>query len=221
MPLIVIEGIDGTGKTTLQHQLVGHYEGIIQLPTLAVKFPGDEHTPICLTIRSILFNPHLRKSKQAELFLFAADMANTIEKTIKPALERDVLVIADRWAHSMIAYQNTRNTLPTTNIQDIATIATRDVIPDGVIYLHPPEPDDGEWVKTCYQRAQDGNQYEAAGIEFQRQVSDWYRTLALKEKSPYAEINPTRDPHTAWSIAVRFINDVLDGNTIPHTNPNP
>lgn len=217
MPLIVLEGIDGTGKTTLQRQLVNHYNLTADGPVLAARFPGDEHTTLGPAIRNILFNQHIRKTKPAEVFLFAADMTNTIEETIKPALNRGLLVITDRWAHSTIAYQNARNAMSTISLKDIVLTATGDVTPDGVIYMHPPEPADSEWVETCYQRAQNGNQYEATGLEFQKQVSGWYRHLAGKETAPYAEINPTLPPHTVKEIAVRFINDALDGNTGPYT----
>lgn len=217
MPLIVLEGIDGTGKTTLQRQLVNHYNLTADGPVLAARFPGDEHTTLGPAVRSILFNRHIRKTKPAEVLLFAADMANTIEETIVPALNRGLLVIADRWTHSTLAYQNARASMPPHGLRQLVELIERDLTPDGVIYMHPPEPADSEWVETCYRRAQDGNQYEAAGLEFQKQVSGWYRHLAGNETAPHAEINPTLPPYAVKEIAVRFINDVLDGNTGPYT----
>jgi dTMP kinase len=125
--LLVIEGIDGAGKSTLQR-------------TLATWCRAQGHTVV--TSREPTDGPHgkaLRQSAlsgrlspEAELDLFLKDRAEHVATLIHPALARGEVVILDRYYFSTAAYQGARGLDPQ------AIIAANEVfapIPDLVLLL--------------------------------------------------------------------------------------
>jgi dTMP kinase len=90
---IAIEGIDTTGKTTQIELLKKTYKN-----ALFIKEPG--FTKLGKKLREIIFKEDI--GKKTELFLFLADRSETIEKIVKPNLNK--LIISDRSVISGIAY---------------------------------------------------------------------------------------------------------------------
>lgn len=93
--LITLEGIDGTGKSSIAKMLKTRFpEAIFTVePT-----PGWIGKAVKRSIES-------DADPLAELFLFIADHAEHIAKIVKPALEDGKLVISDRYSDSRYAYQ--------------------------------------------------------------------------------------------------------------------
>ncbi|GAX88105.1 dTMP kinase [Lebetimonas natsushimae] len=90
---IAIEGIDTAGKSTQIELLQKEFKNV-----LFIKEPG--FTEFGKKIREIIFNDEI--SKKTELFLFLADRSETIEKVVKPNLDKNI--ISDRSVISGIAY---------------------------------------------------------------------------------------------------------------------
>ena len=90
---VAIEGIDTAGKSTQIELLKNEFKD-----ALFIKEPG--FTQFGAKIREIIFKDEI--SKKAELFLFLADRAETIEKVVKPNLDKTI--ISDRSVISGIAY---------------------------------------------------------------------------------------------------------------------
>jgi len=98
--LVTIEGIDGTGKTTLKESLTSPDVGTT--PENLYKTQEPTEGPIGELLRS-----HLSKgtfATEAELHLFIADHANHLQQ-IKAELEKGKIVICDRYIDSRCAYQ--------------------------------------------------------------------------------------------------------------------
>ncbi len=98
---IVIEGLDGSGKTT-------------QAQLLAKRFSKSHHAiytfepsegRIGAFIREGCLYEEKRLHPEVEALLFAADRIEHVENVIKPALNEGRLVICDRYIHSSLAYQ--------------------------------------------------------------------------------------------------------------------
>ncbi|MDR2400274.1 MAG: dTMP kinase [Deferribacteraceae bacterium] len=98
---IVIDGIDGTGKTTQTALLVAYLKenGVKAVSTYE---PGG--TASGREIRRILLNKRTTLSKEAELLLFSADRSEHQIK-ISELLNSGVWVISDRFLSSTWAYQ--------------------------------------------------------------------------------------------------------------------
>jgi dTMP kinase len=98
---IVIDGIDGTGKTTQTTTLLAYLKGR-GIEAAATREPGG--TTCGLRIRQILLDKRSVLSKEAEFLLFCADRAEHQLK-IANLLNSGVWVISDRFLSSTWAYQ--------------------------------------------------------------------------------------------------------------------
>lgn len=99
---IVIEGGEGTGKTTHTRMLseVLTLSGIKHITT---KEPGGSE--VCSKIRAILLDPKGKVVPIAELLLYMADRIQHLEEVVKPALDSGIHVLCDRYKYSTKAYQ--------------------------------------------------------------------------------------------------------------------
>jgi dTMP kinase len=96
--LITIEGIDGTGKSTLVSNLA---ETLRDLEPVITREPTD--TWIGAQVRRGIAE---EIDPIAEALLFTADHAAHIRDVIRPALSEGKLVISDRYSDSRFAYQS-------------------------------------------------------------------------------------------------------------------
>ncbi len=101
---IVLEGLDGSGKTT-QLQLLSKHLTSLNIPNILTKEPTSSNI-IGLAIREVLTNK-TKVSDEALSMLFAADRYEHIISEILPALEKGMYVLCDRYYFSNFAYQST------------------------------------------------------------------------------------------------------------------
>ncbi|MEO0249642.1 MAG: dTMP kinase, partial [candidate division WOR-3 bacterium] len=99
---LVLEGIEGSGKTTLAEGLAGKFESTGHR-VLLTREPGG--TPLGERIRDILLHSGGDISPWAEFFLFLAARREHTYSVIKPALADGKVVISDRYYLSSFAYQ--------------------------------------------------------------------------------------------------------------------
>ena len=113
---VVIEGVDGTGKSTLAAKLANHLGA-----TLTFE---PSYGPIGWWVRKNLSD----LPAVALPYLFAADRAQHVTETIAPALAAGEMVICDRYIPSSVAYQG----------QDAIVLNTSFPVPDLTILLTVP-----------------------------------------------------------------------------------
>ena len=102
---VVLEGVDGAGKTSLQHWLDLRLRELGQ-EVVCVKEPGATWMgEQLLTVRENYVNTGRPLEPWAVCSLYAADRAQTMRELIVPALEAGKVVIADRSIYSSVAYQ--------------------------------------------------------------------------------------------------------------------
>lgn len=101
--LIVIEGIDGSGKSTCAKNLTEKLNSI-NIKTIYTFEPTHSHYGAKL--RDGMLSEDL--DAEAELLLFVKDRKEHIEYMIKPALEEGYFIILDRYFYSSIAYQGAK-----------------------------------------------------------------------------------------------------------------
>lgn len=96
--LITIEGIDGTGKSTL---LTGLKSQLIDLDPIFTREPGA--TWVGESVRRAIAE---QIDPITEASLFVADHAAHLATVVRPALSQGRLVISDRYSDSRFAYQS-------------------------------------------------------------------------------------------------------------------
>jgi len=95
----VLEGIDGSGKTTIANMLVEKLSELGYLAAYTYEPTNSELIGLVLTKYGDLRDPHV------DALLFALDRLLHVKTTIKPLLEKGFVVVGDRYLYSSIAYQ--------------------------------------------------------------------------------------------------------------------
>jgi len=137
--LIVIEGIEGAGKTSAMNSVLSVLaeHGI---KTITTREPGG--TAIGEALRSIIINPDYAGilDDRSELLLFYVARVQLLEQVIKPALAQGTWVVADRFELSTQAYQGGGRDLDQAFIKALSQFCLNDFAPDLILYLDiPPE----------------------------------------------------------------------------------
>src|SRR5213594_2115259 len=129
LPFITFEGSEGCGKSTQVQRLAGHLDRL-GIAYLLTREPGG--TPIGETIRELLqFSQHNSGMRpETELLLFEASRSQLVREAIKPALERGMCVIADRFFDSTTVYQGAARNLAREMLDRLNAFAVGDCLPD-------------------------------------------------------------------------------------------
>lgn len=133
--LLVIEGIDGTGKTTLAARLAERIRRTGRSVAL-LREPTDG--PYGRRIRSLAKEGRQDILPEEELELFIQDRIQNCRENIQPALERGECVVLDRYYLSTVAYQGALGLDPQMILERNEKIA---IIPDLVLLLDTPVQD--------------------------------------------------------------------------------
>ena len=124
---IVIEGLDGSGKTTQATILARR----LSQSHNAVLTAEPSRGKIGAFIRECCLYEQKRLPTEAEALLFAADRIEHIQDEVKPALDAGKLVICDRYVYSSLAYQGSAGL----SLDWIKTINARALQPDFSIFI--------------------------------------------------------------------------------------
>ena len=159
---IVIEGVDGSGKSTQAGKLAEWLEAHTGRKTVRTFEP--------FMLRELILG---RKDLCAttELLLFLADRAEHVSKVITPTLNAGDNVICERYNDSTLAYQAGGHALELSYVRSLIE-ACKFPEPDVKIFLDiSPE--------IAYSRVMArhnlNDKFEAEGLELIRKVSDFYR----------------------------------------------
>ncbi|MFN2542457.1 MAG: dTMP kinase [Chthoniobacterales bacterium] len=187
-PFITFEGSEGCGKSTQAKRLAARLENL-GVPYLVTREPGG--TPIGESIRELLqFAPHnAAMTAETELLLFAASRSQLVREVIKPALERGVCVIADRFFDSTTVYQGTGRKLDAQFVEKLNRFAIDDCVPDLSFVLDV----DLTIARARMDAPRRPDRMEQQPPQFYENVRRAYRELAAREPKRVVLIDGARD----------------------------
>jgi dTMP kinase len=189
LPFITFEGSEGCGKTTQVGRLAARLERA-GVPYLITREPGG--TPIGESIRDLLqFAPHnSNMTPETELLLFEASRSQLVREVIKPALERGMCVIADRFSDSTTVYQGAARKLDREIIERVNAFAVGHCIPDITFVLDV----DGATAESRMQREpRKADRMEQQSAEFYQRVRAGYRELSVHEPTRIVMVDGSGD----------------------------
>lgn len=132
---IVLEGVEGVGKTTQWARLRDRLQCIGQT-VVAVREPGGPNVGEFIR-RLVLSNDHTIPPT-TEALLFAASRAEVTSTVIRPAIERGDTVLVDRFLLSTYAYQGGGRGIDDEHLRSINAFATGGLTPDVTLLLSLP-----------------------------------------------------------------------------------
>jgi dTMP kinase len=175
---ITFEGIEGCGKTT---QLRLLKERLTRSGAMATSTREPGGCPIADQMRAILLDAQNSAIVPlSELLLYAAARAQHVQEVIVPALERDEIVLCDRFTDATVAYQGHGRGLDLKTIEQLNRLATGGVEPKLTLLIDCP-------VETGISRARARielshgpreERFELESLRFHERVRDGYLALA-------------------------------------------
>lgn len=192
---VTIEGIDGSGKSTL-HRALGEY---FRDSAVTTKAPNEDN----VAGRAVREALKRETAPLTDLFLFYADHHQNLRDVILPALKDDMLVISDRGKDSMFAYQapDVDRVPGIDNPWDFirSGYAGWDRDPDLTLYLDVS-------VETASQRMSGDEKYE--DFAFLEGVKERYEVLARNNPDRFVWIDAEQDES-------QVIHDALEALEVP------
>lgn len=183
---IVIEGLDGAGKSTAI-DFVRRYLQKKNLPAVYTREPGG--TKIAEDIRNLALKSYTDESvhSDTELLLMYASRLQHVHSLINPSLQKGLNVVSDRFYWSSIAYQGGGRGIDLKKIWALNDYFLNGCEPDLTIYL------DIDPI-TGLQRANkvgSPDRIEQAGLEFFSRTREAFKIL-VKESDKAVEIDASQ-----------------------------
>lgn len=183
---IVMEGPDGSGKTT-QINLLEQYLKEAGYECLITREPGG--TVIGEEVRELILNPEYKEmSPVTEMLLYAASRAQLVHEVIGPALEAGRIVISDRFVDSSIVYQGIARNLGISTVAAVNAPGIGIYRPNGIFFIDLSEAEGIRRKKN--QKKLDRMEQES--IDFHHLVSEGYRKV-LAERPEVIKIDGGKD----------------------------
>ena len=216
---ISLEGGEGSGKTT-QVERLSDSLAKLGVPTLKIHEPG--YTELGDHIRYLIKSKPwggVTISPIAELFLFAASRGELVSKLLaEKAKDPRLVIIADRYADSTIAYQGYGRRLPLGQVEAVNQLATGGLVPQKTFLLDCPP---GRGLQRVDVQAhlfdmdltgradQDGaRRFEDEPLSFHERVRAGYLELADREPDRWEIIDALASPdevfQSIWSAIQRM-----------------
>ena len=202
---IVMEGPDGSGKTT-QINLLKEYLEEAGYECLITREPGG--TVIGEEIRQLILNPeHKEMSPVTEMLLFAASRAQLVHEVIGPALEEGKIVISDRFVDSSIVYQGIARKLGISTVSAVNAPGIGIYRPDGIFFIDLSE---AEGLRRKKEQ-KNLDRMEQEGIDFHHMVSEGYRKV-LSGRPEVMKIDGGRSIDTIQKKIRNHVDELLKKN---------
>ena len=206
--LITLEGIDGSGKSTAAKHIALKLAEL--MPKRRLVLTAEPTTSGAGKIlRTELARADAGETSVAqrmeELFLFMADHASHLSKTINPSLQCGAIVLSDRYTDSTAAYQGVtlKNVLPDP-VQWIRSLYKPWNLPPDRTLLFVLDP------RIALQRMQSRRGREKfERLEFLQSVDENFRMLATLEPERFVLIDAGKPQETVAEEALLAILELL------------
>ena len=194
---IVIEGNDGTGKST-QVDLLAAWLRERGREVVVIEEPGSDDetktTPVANEYRRVLKDGRFKLDPEVNLLLFSAARRELWLHKIEPALQRGAVVLRSRSYLSTLVYQGYGEGVTEDTIISMTKRFTHECYmnPDFVVVLFA---DDQTRQRRIAERGitEAVDSFESRNDAFQKKINDGYQTVAKTHNIPLilAERSPT------------------------------
>ena len=200
--LVSFEGGEGAGKSTVIATVAAELDRL-GIEVVVTREPGG--TPVGEAIRGLLLDPsYPTLAAETELLLMFASRAQLVRENIRPALERGVWVLTDRFTDASFAYQGGGRGLPTGIIAELERWAAA-IRPDLTLLLDVP-------IEVGLSRARgrgETDRIEAEPTPFFERVRAAYRARAAADPERIRTIDAGRSPAEVADAVLAAVRPLL------------
>jgi dTMP kinase len=178
MPFVTFEGVEGSGKTTQLAMAAARLKEVGR-PVLATREPGG--TRIGRILRAILLKKaHRELDPVTEWLLFEADRRQHVREVLRPALDRGLFVLCDRFSDATEAYQQVGRRLNGRLVRRVDELARDGLLPD-LTLLYDVDPREG-LTRASRRGARGIGRFEETELAFHESVRRAYLAIAKRER---------------------------------------
>lgn len=207
---IVIEGNDGTGKSTQVELLAERLRSEYNLRVLTIHEP-DGPLERCKELRARIKDASIPRTPEENLAWFTESRRLSNSYGRKHYIDVGGWVLRARNHHSTIAYQGSGEGVPATRIYEATRAATDDLYmnPDLEVILYV---DDEVRAQRIDRRGvlETPDTFESRDDEFQRRVNGAYLDIAEAEKLPLIEASVSVDEIHEQIMELIWLRNLLD-----------
>ncbi|WP_322941509.1 dTMP kinase [Mycoplasmopsis canis] len=184
---ITLEGLDGSGKTTIMKEIaIRLKQKYSKLELIETREPGGKDLKEAERIREIILDNKSDLSPVAEAMLYSTSRRIHLEKIIWPALKENKLVLCDRYIDSFYAYQGFARGLGYKFVKNLTTLIIDGAIPDITIFLDAT-PSDSKKRRQESRLFEDRLENET--YEFHEKVYSGYKQLINEDPKRFIIVN--------------------------------
>lgn len=209
---ITFEGGEGSGKST-QAKLLGERLESFGVTVKLTREPGG--SPAAEVIRHILLSGAAKPlGAEAEAMLFAAARDDHLNTTIRPALDKGIWVICDRFVDSTRVYQGALGHVDPRLIRRLERLIIGDTWPDLTVVLDVPA-EEGLHRAHVRRGTNTVDRFESEAAEFHSKLREAYRQLAASEPSRCVLLDATQPREKVAEQIWTLVNERLDPAAAP------
>ncbi len=201
---ITLEGPEGSGKSS-QIPALAEWLRELGYSIYTTREPGG--TEIGDQIRTILHDlENTAMHPRTEILLYLASRSQHVEELIRPLLEKNMIVICDRYADSTMAYQGYGHGVDLEILKQLLDFSTGGLYPDLTILL---DLDVEIGLERRKQSGGEWNRLDAYTLAFHKRVREGYLTLAAAEPARWRIINASDSIENVQKALRRTIMNAL------------
>lgn len=208
---ITIEGIDGSGKTTIIKMLeeyISTSNCFNANDFVFTREPGGKNALVAEKIRTMILDKENNIDPLSEALLYLVSRNIHINNVIKPALEQKKIIICDRYVDSSIAYQGHARGLGMDKIKNINNLVVEDTMPNYTFYFKiDPEIS----LKRIMEHSpRELDRLEKENINFFEKVKEGYDIIANENPKRIIVIDANQDQSSVFKDFLNQIKLILN-----------
>ncbi|MEC1719974.1 dTMP kinase [Schinkia azotoformans] len=203
--LITLEGVEGSGKSTLINYIKDflEYSG---KSIVVTREPGG--IDIAEQIRSVILNKkNTKMDGRTEALLYAAARRQHLVEKIIPSLNEDKIVLCDRFIDSSLAYQGYARGLGIDEVLSINEFAIGNFMPNLTLYLDL-DPQVG-LTRIRKNKEREVNRLDLEEMNFHTKVKEGYEEVLAKFPNRIVRIDANQEIENVFSDIKKVLIDKI------------
>lgn len=205
MPVISIEGGEGTGKTTIL-ELIKNYLEEQDIDFIVTREPGGVR--IAEDIREIILDVNnTEMDARTEALLYAAARRQHLAQKVFPAINEGKLVIFDRYVDSSLIYQGYVRGIGIDEVAEMNEFATEGFLPDLTLYFDLDPQIGLDRINKNSDR--EVNRLDLEKGDFHYKVREGYLKLTEKYPNRIKKIDASKSIEEVFSDVLKVVKNSL------------